>query len=173
MIGQTHFLERLEEPVQILCQEPPAKDRIDPCPNKSSVTGSFIAHWPVKYSWKSYSQVFVARLPAGRKLDRTAGEGVFRPDVSVPTSGHRMSVAFVFPGQGSQVVGMGKSLAANFTAAQDVFDEVDSALDRKLSTVIFEGPADTLMLTENAQPALMDVSLAEFRAVEKVAGVRW
>lgn len=81
LIGQTHFLERLEEPVQILCQEPPAKDRIDPCPNKSSVTGSFIAHWPVKYSWKSYSQVFVARLPAGRKLDRTAGEGVFRPDL--------------------------------------------------------------------------------------------
>ena len=81
LIGQTHFLERLEEPVQILCQEPPAKDRIDPCPNQSSVTGSFIAHWPVKYSWKSYSQVFVARLPAGRKLDRTAGEGVFRPDL--------------------------------------------------------------------------------------------
>ena len=83
-----------------------------------------------------------------------------------------MSVAFVFPGQGSQVVGMGKSLAANFTAAQDVFDEVDAALDGKLSTVIFEGPADSLMLTENAQPALMAVSLAAFRVLEKEAGLK-
>src|SRR5262245_43575783 len=82
-----------------------------------------------------------------------------------------MSVAFVFPGQGSQVVGMGKSLAATFTAAQDVFDEVDAALDRKLSAVMFEGPADTLMLTENAQPALMAVSLAAFRVLEKEAGL--
>jgi [acyl-carrier-protein] S-malonyltransferase len=96
----------------------------------------------------------------------------FGPIYGVPTSGHGMSVAFVFPGQGSQVVGMGKSLAANFTAAQDVFDEVDAALDSKLSTIIFEGPADTLMLTENAQPALMAVSLAAFRVLEKEAGLK-
>ena len=67
---------------------------------------------------------------------------------------------------------MGKSLAANFTAAQDVFDEVDTALDGKLSTVIFEGPADRLMLTENAQPALMAVSLAAFRVMEKESGLK-
>jgi [acyl-carrier-protein] S-malonyltransferase len=83
-----------------------------------------------------------------------------------------MSVAFVFPGQGSQAVGMGKSLAANFTAARDVFEEVDAALGSKLSTVIFEGPADTLTLTENAQPALMAVSLAAFRVLEKEAGLK-
>jgi [acyl-carrier-protein] S-malonyltransferase len=83
-----------------------------------------------------------------------------------------MSVAFVFPGQGSQAVGMGKSLAANFTAARDVFDEVDAALGSKLSTIIFEGPADTLTLTENAQPALMAVSLAAFRVLEKETGLR-
>ena len=83
-----------------------------------------------------------------------------------------MSVAFVFPGQGSQVVGMGKSLAANFPAAQDVFDEVDAALDSKLSTVVFEGPADTLTLTENAQPALMAVSLAAFRVLENEANLK-
>ena len=83
-----------------------------------------------------------------------------------------MSVAFVFPGQGSQVVGMGKSLAANFPAAQDVFDEVDAALDGKLSAVIFEGPADALTLTENAQPALMAVSLAAFRVLENEANLK-
>src|SRR5262245_42036403 len=81
-----------------------------------------------------------------------------------------MSVAFVFPGRGSQFVGMGKSLAANFAPARRVFEEVDVALDSKLSTVIFEGPADTLTLTENAQPALMAVSLAAFRVLEKEAG---
>ena len=63
-----------------------------------------------------------------------------------------MAVAFVFPGQGSQAVGMGKSLAANFAAARLIFDEVDTALGSKLSSIIFEGPSDTLTLTENAQP---------------------
>jgi [acyl-carrier-protein] S-malonyltransferase len=82
-----------------------------------------------------------------------------------------MAVAFVFPGQGSQTVGMGKSLAANFTAARQVFDEVDSALGSKLSAIIFEGPADTLTLTENAQPALMAVSLATLRVLETEAGL--
>ncbi|NVO17929.1 MAG: ACP S-malonyltransferase [Rhodoplanes sp.] len=82
-----------------------------------------------------------------------------------------MAVAFVFPGQGSQAVGMGKALAENFAAARAVFDEVDEALGDKLSTVVFEGPAETLLLTENAQPALMTVSLAALRVLESEAGV--
>jgi len=82
-----------------------------------------------------------------------------------------MAVAFVFPGQGSQAVGMGKTLAANFTAARQVFEEVDAALGSKLSTIIFEGPAETLTLTENAQPALMAVSLAALRVLEGEAGL--
>ena len=82
-----------------------------------------------------------------------------------------MAVAFVFPGQGSQTVGMGKALAASFAPARQVFDEVDEALGSKLSTIVFEGPADTLMLTENAQPALMAVSLATFRVLEAEAGL--
>jgi [acyl-carrier-protein] S-malonyltransferase len=81
-----------------------------------------------------------------------------------------MAVAFVFPGQGSQAVGMGKALAANFAPARQVFDEVDEALGAKLSTIVFEGPADTLTLTENAQPALMAVSLATMRVLEAEAG---
>ena len=82
-----------------------------------------------------------------------------------------MAVAFVFPGQGSQAVGMGKALAANFAPARAVFEEVDAALSSKLSTIIFEGPADTLTLTENAQPALMAVSLAVMRVLEAEAGL--
>jgi [acyl-carrier-protein] S-malonyltransferase len=82
-----------------------------------------------------------------------------------------MAVAFVFPGQGSQTVGMGKALVETFPAARAVFDEVDSALNEKLSTTIFEGPADKLTLTENAQPALMAVSLAAMRVLESEAGV--
>ncbi|HKS86693.1 MAG TPA: ACP S-malonyltransferase [Pseudolabrys sp.] len=82
-----------------------------------------------------------------------------------------MAIAFVFPGQGSQAVGMGRALAADFTAARQVFDEVDSALGANLSSTIFEGPADTLTLTENAQPALMSVSLAVMRVLETEAGL--
>ncbi len=82
-----------------------------------------------------------------------------------------MAVAFVFPGQGSQTVGMGKALAANFTAAARVFAEVDEALGEKLSAIVFEGPADRLTLTENAQPALMAVSLATMRVLESEAGL--
>ncbi len=82
-----------------------------------------------------------------------------------------MALAFVFPGQGSQTVGMGKALAANFPAAQQVFDEVDGALGSKLSGLIFEGPIETLTLTENAQPALMAVSLATIRVLEAEAGL--
>jgi len=82
-----------------------------------------------------------------------------------------MSVAFVFPGQGSQAVGMGKALAENFAAAKQVFEEVDAALGAKLSTIAFEGPAETLTLTENAQPALMAVSLAAMRVLEAESGL--
>src|ERR1700690_3984121 len=82
-----------------------------------------------------------------------------------------MAVAFVFPGQGSQTVGVGKALAASFAAARQVFTEVDGALRAKLSNIIFEGPADTLTLTENAQPALMAVSLAIIRVLEAEAGL--
>ena len=82
-----------------------------------------------------------------------------------------MSIAFVFPGQGSQAVGMGKGLAATFPAARAVFDEVDAALGDKLSTTMWEGPADRVTLTENAQPALVAVSLAAMRVLEAEAGV--
>ena len=82
-----------------------------------------------------------------------------------------MTAAFTFPGQGSQAVGMGKALAETFPAARAVFDEVDDALGEKLSTVIWEGPADALQLTENTQPALMAMSLATLRVLETEAGI--
>src|SRR6266568_2993736 len=81
-----------------------------------------------------------------------------------------MTAAFTFPGQGSQVVGMGKALAEAFPAARAVFDEVDAALGEKLTAVIWDGPAETLQLTENAQPALMAVSIATLRVLETEAG---
>ena len=77
-----------------------------------------------------------------------------------------MSVAFTFPGQGSQAVGMGKDLAEAFPEARAVFAEVDEALGQKLSAIMFEGPEDTLTLTANAQPALMAVSIAVMRVLE-------
>lgn len=77
-----------------------------------------------------------------------------------------MSFAFTFPGQGSQAVLMGKELADQFAAARQVFEEVDDALEQKLSTIMWEGPEDTLTLTENAQPALMAVSMAVMRVLE-------
>ncbi|UCH72907.1 MAG: ACP S-malonyltransferase [Rhodospirillales bacterium] len=76
-----------------------------------------------------------------------------------------MSMAFVFPGQGSQEVGMGKALAEAYSAAREVFEEVDDALHQNLSKLMFEGPDDELRLTENAQPALMSVSLAVIRVL--------
>jgi [acyl-carrier-protein] S-malonyltransferase len=81
-----------------------------------------------------------------------------------------MTAAFTFPGQGSQAVGMGKALADAFPAARAVFEEVDAALGEKLTAVIWDGPAETLQLTENAQPALMAVSLAALRVLESEAG---
>jgi [acyl-carrier-protein] S-malonyltransferase len=77
-----------------------------------------------------------------------------------------MAIAFTFPGQGSQAVGMGKDLAEAFPEARKVFDEVDDALGEKLSRLIWEGPEETLTLTANAQPALMAVSMAAIRALE-------
>jgi [acyl-carrier-protein] S-malonyltransferase len=78
--------------------------------------------------------------------------------------------AFVFPGQGSQAVGMGRDLAQAFGAARETFQEVDEALRRKLSAIIWEGPAETLTLTENAQPALLACSIAVIRVLEREGG---
>ncbi|WP_375611233.1 MULTISPECIES: ACP S-malonyltransferase [unclassified Bartonella] len=79
-----------------------------------------------------------------------------------------MGAAFIFPGQGSQLVGMGKALTEQFIAARMVFEEVDDALGEKLSKIIFEGPADVLTLTANAQPALMAVSMAVIRVMKQL-----
>jgi [acyl-carrier-protein] S-malonyltransferase len=82
-----------------------------------------------------------------------------------------MTTAFVFPGQGSQAVGMGKSLADNFALARAVFDEIDAALGEKLTQIMWEGPTDKLTLTENTQPALLAVSIAALRVLQAEAGV--
>ena len=82
-----------------------------------------------------------------------------------------MSLAFLFPGQGSQAIGMGQALAEAFPSAREVFQEVDGALDQHLFRLICEGPEDELTLTENAQPALMAVSLAVVRALKVEFGV--
>jgi [acyl-carrier-protein] S-malonyltransferase len=81
-----------------------------------------------------------------------------------------MSLAFVFPGQGSQIPGMGRDLAGAFPIARETFQEVDDALGQKLSRLIFEGPAEELTLTVNAQPALMAVSVAVVRVLAKEGG---
>jgi [acyl-carrier-protein] S-malonyltransferase len=82
-----------------------------------------------------------------------------------------MTRAFVFPGQGSQTVGMGRELAAAFEIARLTFEEVDEALKQNLSRLMFEGPEADLTLTENAQPALMAVSLAVVRVLQQQGGV--
>jgi [acyl-carrier-protein] S-malonyltransferase len=79
--------------------------------------------------------------------------------------------AFIFPGQGSQAVGMGRDLAAAFSAAREVFQEVDETLKQKLSKLMFEGPGEELTLTENTQPALMAHSLAVLRVLESEGGI--
>jgi [acyl-carrier-protein] S-malonyltransferase len=83
-----------------------------------------------------------------------------------------MSVAFIFPGQGSQAVGMGADLAKTYAAAREVFDEVDDALGQNLSRLMWEGPEEKLTLTENAQPALMAVSLAAIRVLTDAKGLK-
>ena len=85
--------------------------------------------------------------------------------------GVEMSKAFIFPGQGSQAVGMGRELADAYPQAREVFSEVDEALGQKLSTLMFDGPEDELTLTANAQPALMAVSIAVLRVLEAEAGL--
>ena len=82
-----------------------------------------------------------------------------------------MTRAFVFPGQGSQAVGMGKDLAEAFPVARETFQEIDEALKQSLSSLMFEGPGEDLTLTENTQPALMAVSLAVVRVLEKEGGL--
>ena len=82
-----------------------------------------------------------------------------------------MTTAFVFPGQGSQAIGMGRLLADNFASARAVFAEVDEALQQKLSNIMWEGPEADLTLTENAQPALMAVSMAATRMLEAEHGI--
>src|SRR3546814_5829513 len=83
-----------------------------------------------------------------------------------------MTVAFVFPGQGSQAVGMGRALAEAFPVARHTLEEVDDALGQKLSRLMFEGPEEELRLTANAQPALMAASLAAVRVLESEGGLR-
>jgi len=82
-----------------------------------------------------------------------------------------MARAFIFPGQGSQAVGMGQALAEAFPAAREVFEEVDEALKQKLSKLMWAGPESDLVLTENAQPAIMAASLAVVRVLQKDAGL--
>src|SRR5580658_3069612 len=82
-----------------------------------------------------------------------------------------MTRAFLFPGQGSQAIGMGKALADAFVPAREVFQEVDDALSQKLSALMWEGPESDLTLTENAQPAIMALSIAIIRVLQKEAGL--
>ena len=82
-----------------------------------------------------------------------------------------MTRALVFPGQGSQAVGMGRELAEAFPVAREVFEEIDEALEQRLSRLMFEGPESELTLTGNAQPALMAVSLAVMRVLERDGGL--
>lgn len=85
----------------------------------------------------------------------------------------KKNVAIVFPGQGSQVVGMGKDLFENHSSAKEVFNEIDEILGYKLSQIIFEGPSDELIKTQNTQPALMAVSIALIRVLEKNYGKKF
>ena len=82
-----------------------------------------------------------------------------------------MSRAFVFPGQASQAVGMGREVAEAFAVAKEIFEEIDEALKQNLSRLMFQGPAEELVLTENAQPAIMAVSLAVIRVLSEDGGI--
>src|SRR5205809_2645321 len=101
------------------------------------------------------------------RLDIPASVSVLRPHSN---KGAPMTAAFTFPGQGSQAVGMGKALAEAFAASRAVFAEADAALGEKLSKMLWDGPSDTLTLTENCQPDVMAVSLAAVGAPEVEAG---
>src|SRR2546422_7283973 len=79
---------------------------------------------------------------------------------------HRMSIAYTFPGQGSQYPGMGKNLVENFPAAKRIFEEADDALHFSISRLCFEGSAEDLQLTENTQPAILATSVAVLRTLE-------
>src|SRR5262249_40289770 len=105
---------------------------------------------------------FAAAMTSGLSAGRGVGPG----------GQQRMSTAFVFPGQGSQTVGIGRALAEAFAPAREAFEEVDDALKQRLRRLMFEGPESELTLTENAQPALMAVSLAAVRVIEREGGVR-
>lgn len=94
-----------------------------------------------------------------------------RYSLSIPRSFLRMSIAFLFPGQGSQAVGMGSELYANYASARAVFGEIDGSLGQDLSKLMRDGPEDQLTLTENAQPALMAVSLAAIRVLTEEKGI--
>ena len=115
-----------------------------------------------------------SKAPSGRacedQLDTFAPQCESRPVAGLSAEGE-MSTAFIFPGQGSQAVRMGKALADSFSPARAVFEEVDAALSQPLSKIIFEGPEAELTLTANAQPALMAVSLAAIRVLEAEAGL--
>ncbi len=99
-------------------------------------------------------------------LDSSRGDAQHGGNIRKTLGEPEMSIAFTFPGQGSQSVGMGKALAEAFPEARRVFDEVDDALGEKLSQVMWEGPEDRLTLTANAQPGLMAVSMAALQALE-------
>jgi [acyl-carrier-protein] S-malonyltransferase len=109
-------------------------------------------------------------MPKGRETGRRAIIGG-RSEPKKQQTDSSMSRAFVFPGQGSQAVGMARELAASYPAARALLDEVDEALGQKLSALMFEGPIETLTLTENAQPALMAASLAVMRVLEREKGL--
>jgi [acyl-carrier-protein] S-malonyltransferase len=111
----------------------------------------------------------------GRQKPRTAEGDLLEAVFSVGIFSQRtleMAIAFIFPGQGSQDVGMGAELAKAFPAAKAVFDEVDEALGQKLSQIMWEGPKETLTLTANTQPALMAHSLAVVRVLEAERGLK-
>src|SRR4051794_17679051 len=106
---------------------------------------------------------------SGQLLDSVARQfmtGALRGPRCQSRMRRTMKRAFVFPGQGSQAPGMGQALAEAFAPARDLFDEIDDALSQRLSRLMFEGPEDELMLTENAQPALLAASLAVVRVLE-------
>jgi [acyl-carrier-protein] S-malonyltransferase len=136
-----------------------------PRPNVSE--GAFIGDFRAETTLEASSILMILLGFSGLSLDRCGAGVAFQPTFS----GNPMKTAFVFPGQGSQAVGMGKSLADNFAVARSTFAEVDEALGEKLSTIMWEGPADKLTLTENTQPALVAASVAAVRVLEVEAGL--